>query len=91
MRETKRCSAPNCGRPRFGRGWCHKHYMRMVHYGWPAPDQSPVQRDRRCTVSGCTRQHLAKGLCSMHYQRIQNLGWDTPEQRRIYADTDYVY
>nr|WP_246263712.1 HNH endonuclease [Chelativorans multitrophicus] len=32
-RERRRCSVDECGRPAVGRGYCNKHYLRLMKYG----------------------------------------------------------
>ena len=44
------CSVPGCGRPHYGRGWCHGCYERWRRYGDPGalkrkPKQQPTVVD----------------------------------------------
>lgn len=62
------CIAPDCLRPRWGRGFCQSHYTKWYRGRLniePLPPQN--RRDRVCTVEGCGRKHEARGYCGTHY------------------------
>lgn len=64
-----------CDRPGYepgsGRGFCRKHYKRIVRYG----DPMVTKRVRnRCTVEDCDGLVVGNGLCSKHYTRMKRHG-----------------
>lgn len=63
------CSIEGCGRRYLAKGYCGRHYQRMVNLG---SADAPVQfrdPDRGCSVDGCGEKHRAHGFCTLHYKR----------------------
>ena len=55
MPNSKLCSIEGCDNPAKTKGWCGKHYMRLLRYG----DPDIVRRLYRsaspiCTIHGCS-------------------------------------
>lgn len=47
-----------------GRGFCHKHYQRLLKYNdINLPDKEPL----KCIFIDCNCKHYAKGYCINHY------------------------
>lgn|SRR5690606_19847350 len=61
------CSVEGCGKPSNIRGYCNKHYLRVVRHGDPHFCLRP--KNSICTVDGCGRPAVARGLCDGHYGR----------------------
>jgi len=61
------CSVEGCGKPSNIRGYCNKHYLRVVRHGDPHFCLRP--KNSICTVDGCGRPAVTRGLCDGHYGR----------------------
>lgn len=75
-RQKRLCEVPNCGRARFGHGFCNAHYKRWRKSGDPGSAELRAPRGV-CAVADCVRPHRARGLCDSHYKRWQTTG-ETP-------------
>ena len=66
---TATCSAANCARPQYARGFCTLHWKRPNKTG-DAQERIPVRTAVRgrvgCLVDGCDRPHRSIGLCAKH-------------------------
>lgn len=65
------CIVSNCSNKRFGRGYCNKHYLRVVKNG--SPDKVLINKEHpeKCTIEGCDNKYKALGYCSKHYVRFK--------------------
>ena len=62
------CKVDGCDRECEGRGYCSKHYQRVMRHGTPEDPRTPRQL---CSYEGCDRMRHAFGYCEMHAQRIK--------------------
>lgn len=69
------CSAEDCNRPCYGRGFCNAHYQRWRKYRDPRIE-IPLQGEGRipCKVDGCDRHRKGHGYCDGHYRRFERHG-----------------
>lgn len=92
--EVGRCTVAECGREHRAKGYCHRHYKRLVRHGDPTVTQfsRPEHVKPTCSVNGCDREALAKELCASHYQMLRNYGRTEPQKRkyRVKATMGYV-
>jgi len=67
------CSVEGCGKKYYAKGYCKKHYGRVLKHG---STQLPikVKEPKICKVEGCNKPHEAKGYCSAHYSQMQRHG-----------------
>lgn len=70
------CSIADCNQPYYGKGYCKKHYGRVLRHGSP---ELPTKKI--CSIAECGQRALAKGLCNKHYLRLRNHGSTTPTFR----------
>jgi hypothetical protein len=77
---TDVCSIEGCGRPVYGRGWCHAHNARWRKTGdarADVPIEARTERsgpEARCGVDGCEKPRKSRGWCSTHWQRWKKHG-----------------
>lgn len=62
------CSVADCSNTHVARGYCAKHYQRIVQGGKAKRSQKP------CSVANCERTHFARGYCQLHYQHQRKAG-----------------
>jgi hypothetical protein len=79
--DTRKCGVDGCDRPQVARGYCPKHYVRLLRHGDPlivkkgTRPRSPEDRDLRCCkVADCGSPYFAKGFCHYHYNRNRKYG-----------------
>lgn len=65
----KNCSLDGCPGEVHARGYCDKHYRRLLKTGSPTPAKPPAQVGGGCSIPKCKRKHYAKTLCHLHYFR----------------------
>jgi hypothetical protein len=73
------CSVAECeNRATNRRGWCAKHYARMLIHG---TTDEPVCRKQAliCSVDDCERPTRARGWCATHWKRWRAYG--SPDRR----------
>lgn len=71
---TKRtCTATDCAKVYFCKGYCVAHYRRWRRTGDPF-GSVPRARQGECKVDGCDRQSRARNMCDAHYRRVKNFG-----------------
>lgn len=82
----KKCSVPTCSCQARSKGYCNKHYKRLLRYGDPEK-QLRIERGKHktCTVPGCSLAHIARGLCSNHYALMKRNG--KPETVRVFKNS----
>lgn len=68
----KVCQIPECGGKHRAKGYCTKHYQRLLKHGDVHATARP--RGRVCEVEGCEKPHNARGYCSMHYASWERYG-----------------
>lgn len=68
------CSVPGCCEKVYGKGFCSKHYQRVMKRGSPDDYVGCHGQLRKCAVDGCEKPVEAHGLCSKHYQRFRRHG-----------------
>lgn len=66
------CKIENCESKVSRRGFCAKHYKRLLKHG----DPLKLLRDKNqgCKVEGCLLEHKAKGYCNSHFSRYRRHG-----------------
>ena len=74
MRETTDCAAPECGRPKYCKGYCSFHYERWRTKG--TVDDAAFQAYGRtgCLAPGCDAPHRTNGYCEKHDYRMRTWG-----------------
>lgn len=77
---AKVCSVEDCNGLAKARGYCDKHYRRVLHND---SLEVKIRKDIRygCIVPYCDGYHKANGVCSYHYGVLQKL--NTPFNARI--------
>lgn len=69
------CSIDGCDRRHAAKGYCDKHYGRLLRNGHPTRPAPPrVYETKLCTVEGCNERRRARGLCNLHDRRMQRSG-----------------
>lgn len=71
-----RCLALDCYSSARARGYCKKHYNRLMRYGRIETRIAPKGTVKRgvCSVNGCYERDRYKGLCGKHYKRLWRHG-----------------
>lgn len=87
----KRCIVPDCESAPYGRGYCSRHYTRLLRHGDPMTVLQMYKSDtEQCEVGHCEQPFHAKGLCKTHYYRMYRYGsTDRPEQTKPSAKKYY--
>lgn len=73
MGYARTCAAIYCMSKPHTKGYCQKHYGRVLKYGNPY-EIARVRNQNApatCTVDGCNEPHNAKGYCRKHYTRLR--------------------
>jgi 5-methylcytosine-specific restriction endonuclease McrA len=66
----KMCNISNCLNKHPAKGYCKKHYKRVMLHG-DANKKLILYKDYKvCTFPGCNKDHLSKGYCISHYRSI---------------------
>lgn len=67
----KKCSIINCGDKHSSRGYCNKHYQRLLKHGDAEARVRPVRIDKvACSVDNCDKLiRSSNGLCNQHYMK----------------------
>lgn len=69
------CTAPDCNRPYYSRGYCVTHYRRLKRGTPIAPPIRIVNKfGRPCIIPGCPYGAEVKGYCKPHYGRLRRHG-----------------
>ena len=66
------CAVSDCGKPSHRRGFCSKHYQRVMRHG--DPFKTHRNEGAACSVAGCVKLADSLGLCGMHYKRLKRHG-----------------
>lgn len=66
------CTIQDCQKQRRGRGFCNKHYKRLIRNGHPlAGSKFREVEVKYCSVDSCSRIHYAKSYCNLHWNRYK--------------------
>ena len=68
--EKPSCGEIGCAAPLYARGYCSRHYRRLLRNGLVTPDRAP----RTCAAHGCDRRAVTRGFCHGHYLRWSRTG-----------------
>jgi hypothetical protein len=69
------CSVEGCVSSAYARGYCNRHYQRVLKSGAPGPVGLLRQPNHMtCIVDGCERPNKARGYCAMHLHRVKAHG-----------------
>jgi hypothetical protein len=69
------CLEPNCERSHYAKGYCSRHYKRLVRRGSIGVD--PLVP---CSVVQCDRPAVTRGWCHGHYLRFTRTGHVSPDR-----------
>lgn len=68
----KICIVDDCNSKHKSRGYCGKHYNRLLKNGSVhLPEKIPVGE---CLADGCEKKKKSRGYCSSHYNRLRRYG-----------------
>lgn len=73
------CKVKYCTNPSRCKGYCSRHYARLIRCGDLNVEFHNTSTPKTCTFDKCNNPYFSKGLCKMHYER--NRRWGTPEDR----------
>ncbi len=64
------CCVEGCMIKNHAKGYCAKHYHRLVRYGDALyiPPRSRLLTEKECSINGCTKKPLGKRMCNRHYR-----------------------
>jgi hypothetical protein len=72
---VKTCKIDECpNNKRLTRGYCPKHYAKLMRYGDPLAPNKIGRKDEKGKCEICGDEVLCKGYCNMHYLRFKNNG-----------------
>lgn len=69
----KQCAVDDCKTMAIARGYCDKHYRRVLHNG-TLETRSGIGTIKECTVPYCDRDHKGHGLCAYHFVVLKSTG-----------------
>lgn len=72
-----KCNVPECQNDAYCRGYCKKHYSRLIRTG-----ELELRKPKTCSVEGCNERVLAKGFCRQHYDMVRRYG-EVKEVNRV--------
>lgn len=67
------CSVNGCNNSQYSRGYCERHYRRLIKYGDPTGCPPKFQKPK-CSVAVCTKTAECAGYCKAHYSRLKRHG-----------------
>lgn len=71
----KTCALNGCDEVRrLRRGYCNRHYRRLLKTGDPTKTKRWINVGQRCSVDGCANQATMRGWCQAHYTRWSKHG-----------------
>ncbi len=89
------CGVQECKRlvgEKGARGYCSRHYHRLMKYGNPTFVPERKRRRMHCDIKGCKGVFQARGLCGMHYTRFMKTGTtdlvEPTDEERFWAKVD---
>ncbi len=68
------CIVEDCNTKRFGRGYCNKHYLRVVRNNSPYKVLINKDHPEKCIIDGCDNKYKGLGYCVKHYIRFKKYG-----------------
>ncbi len=77
MKQEKRCSVEGCNGKHKARGYCDKHYRRILNTGTLKTKRDVTTWKKagiNCEYEGCKKKSVIAGLCSNHYKQKQRYG-----------------
>jgi len=78
------CSEDDCYLPAVKRGFCDKHYRRMLK-------KERTVNGPFCRLRGCQEPRYTNGLCAMHSHRLRTLGdVGSPDRKKAKPGTGYL-
>lgn len=80
--KNKICKYDGCENPAHSRGYCQKHYAKLLREGF-FDKELEEWRKRKCSIKGCKNPYYAGGYCKHHYR--QNLRHGDP----LYSRAEY--
>jgi hypothetical protein len=72
VRRKAPCMVRACGRKRYAKGYCNKHWTQNWRTG--KPTTKPRRTRRVCSVPDCNEKHKAHGYCNKHRHRLRRHG-----------------
>ena len=91
------CPVQDCGKPKYGAGFCQAHYERFRKYGDPL-GLAAKKTGNPCTTSGCAGLSVALGMCRNCYANFKRHGhaekrsdWFNKRSQKIIDLKGYVY
>ena len=78
------CIFDGCETPRRTRGYCNRHYLRLMKFGDPSVTIQVSWEGIECSIPGCDKRVKSRGWCRTHYSQWQRKGF-TPWPD-VYAD-----
>ena len=83
IKKRAECSIEDCFAPRTARGYCQKHYMRVLRHGDPNPLGLPVALSERFNSNGERKCSSCKRYLSLtHFAKA---GKNIPDRLQIYC------
>lgn len=67
------CKNNQCNSQVSSRGYCRKHYVRMMRHG-ELEVIYPKNQYENCSVAGCENKHSCKSYCNKHYIQFRKYG-----------------
>jgi 5-methylcytosine-specific restriction endonuclease McrA len=86
----KACSIEGCNGKHHAKGYCQKHYMRLLKHNDPLYSELNREHNGKCSIEGCNDKFISNGFCSKHYFRFIRHGDSlkgSPFRRTDYGDT----
>jgi hypothetical protein len=73
------CLIAGCGRNVWVKGYCRRHYLRLIRHGDPlagGPLRDGTKHVTHCSIDGCNRPvaYADSGLCRCHKYRLDTYG-----------------
>lgn len=67
-----RCSVDNCKSSSRSRGFCNKHYLRVLKYNDPLFSKLNREHSGFCKVSSCDSKYYSNEYCYEHWKFAKN-------------------
>lgn len=76
------CPVNDCGKPKYGSGFCQAHYEKFRKYGDPL-GTAPRKTGNPCLTDGCSKLSVAFGMCGNCYQHYKKYGDSSKRSNRF--------